>query len=163
MTTRRIFVILSLTFVVGAISLHAKARRIVSDHIRNEYVQDLESLLNYEDEDLRARIPYTVNPFFFEQPLLLKLRAPGGLKDQDLLQSVGASLINDISGAFVRGSRRYLLMKNGDLVKEGDTITRKVESFGGLETTVTVDEIGKDKFVLKLNKTAITVDLTAIQ
>ena len=163
MITSRILFFLLLTLVVGVASADAKARRIVSDKVRNDSIQKLESLLNYEDEGLQASIPYTVNPFFFEQPLLLKLRAPGGVKDQDLLQTIGNNLINEISGAFVRGSKRYLLMKNGNLIKEGDKITRRVESFGGLETVVTVDEIGRDKFILKLNKAAITIDLTAIE
>jgi hypothetical protein len=160
MTTKRILAILSTLLVIGVLSLHSKAIRIMSDQLRNDYIQDLQTLLNYEDEELRASIPYVVNPFFFEQPLLLKLRAPGGVKDMDLLKAIGDTLVAEISGAFVRGSRRSLLMKNGELIKEGDSITKKVANFGGLETTVTIESIDRDKFVLKLNESVITVDLT---
>lgn len=162
MTNRRSIILLSFAILFGVTSLHS-ATRIMSDKLRNEAIQDLKSLLNYEDEELRSRIPNTVNPFFFEQPLLLKLRAPGGVKDQDILETVGEMLIEEVSGAFVRGSKRYLLMKNGELIKEGDTITEQLESFGGMETTVTVEDIERERFVLKLNKTVLTVDLAVTE
>ena len=162
MINRRTIILVFLTLLLGVVSLNS-ATRIMSDRDRNDSIQNLKLLLHYEDEELRARIPYTINPFFFEQPLLLKLRAPGGVKDKDILDTVRQILVGDISGAFVRGSRRYLLMKNGDLIKEGDTITEQLESFGGMETTVTVESIGRETFVLRLNKTVLTVDLTAAE
>jgi hypothetical protein len=159
---KQLLKLLLLSFLIMAYS-HGLARttRILSDKSRDEAIQNLEGILSRKDTALISEFPYVVNPFFFEQPLLLKLRAPGGISDLDLLKAVGAQLLDELSGAFVRGSRRSLLMESGDLVKEGDELTRKVVAFGGVETKVTVLEIARGHFVLGLNNSRYHVDMAS--
>lgn len=137
-----------------------RASRILSDQDREAYLSDLESLLAYEDSELEQAMPYMINPFFFDQPLLLKLRAPGGVSDADLLASVAAVLVDEVSGAFVRGDRRSLLMKSGDLLREGDYISRNLPDLGGIQASVTIVSIERERFVLELNNSRLQVDLT---
>lgn len=153
------FVAFLLILTVCVSSTYSRASRIMGIKAREDIIADLERLLNFEDQEFRDSIPAVVSPFYFEQPLVLKLRAPGGLNDDDLLQSIGEAIASEVSGAFVRGSRRSLLMKNGELIKEGDSLTRIVEEFGGLETSVSIEKIERDGFVLKLNDSSRTVEL----
>jgi len=138
----------------------AKASRIMTDKVRDDYIAELESLIDYKDKDLEQAIPAVINPFFFEQPLILKLRAPGGITDQDILKSFGDVISVEVSGAFVRGSKRSLLMKSGELLKEGDKVTRALPDLGGMAANVTIGAIEREKFYIKLNNTEFTVDLS---
>lgn len=156
----RICLGLLLLVLCASSSALGRASRILSDQDRETYLSDLEALLDYEDSDLEQAIPYMINPFFFDQPLLLKLRAPGGVSDTDLLASVAAVLIDEVSGAFVRGDRRSLLMKSGDLLREGDRISRNLPDLGGIQATVTIVSIERERFVLELNQSRLEVDLT---
>ncbi len=140
-------------------SLFSQVRRILPSEVRAEYIDKARSLLNYENEELKANIPYVVNPYFFEQPLLLKINSPGGLDDRDLLQAVGTMLVGELSGAFIRGQRRSLLMNNGELLREGDEITREIPEFNNMQTTVTIALIRSDGFTLELNNTEYDVIL----
>ena len=150
------FVLLAFT----TIALNAKVNRITPQKARAQWNADLEAILNFKNEELKASFPYVINPFFFEQPLILKLKMPGGVKDVDLLDSMGGLIKGEVSGAFVRGSRRSLLMKNGELIKEMDKLTRVLTDFGNMEITVTIVEILKDGFVLELNDSTHIVDLS---
>ncbi|MEQ9825286.1 MAG: hypothetical protein ABQ298_12955 [Puniceicoccaceae bacterium] len=145
---------------VLALSVSARSSRILSDQDRESYLSDLESILQYQDSDLEQAIPYIINPFFFDQPLLLKLRAPGGVSDTDLLASVARVLVDEVSGAFVRGDRRSLLMKSGDLLREGDHITRTLPDLGGIQSSVTIVRIERERFILERNGFRHEVDLS---
>lgn len=151
-------------FVLGLLGLSpawaARSTRILSETEREAYLTDLESILEYQDTDLAQSIPYLINPFFFEQPLLLKLRAPGGVSDKDLLASIAVVLLDEVSGAFVRADRRSLLMKSGDLLREGDRISRSLPDLGGIQASVTIGSIERDRFILELNSSEYEVDLT---
>lgn len=137
-----------------------RTSRIMTDTQREDYLNTLIAIAEYEDKDLEEAIPYTINPFFFDLPLLLKLKAPGGISDEDVLISFSNVIINEISGAFVRGSKRSLLMKSGDLLREGDQLTRELPDLGNLEAKVTIGGIERDRFVLKLNNREYVVDLS---
>jgi len=152
--------LLILHLVVVCDVVDAATSKIMSDQNREDYVSGLESIINYKDSELEQVIPYIINPFFFDQPLLLKLRAPGGVSDVDVLKSFGDVIINEVSGAFVRGSKRFLLMKSGDLLKEGDKVTRALPDLGDLDGTVTIGAIQREKFALKLNNVEIMLDLS---
>ncbi len=130
------------------------------DRMREDYITSLDSIINYKDGELEQSIPYTINPFFFDQPLLLKLKAPGGISDEDVLGSFRDVIISEVSGAFVRGNKRYLLMKSGDLLKEEDRVVRKLPDLGDLEATVVIGPIQKDMFVLILNGSEFNVILS---
>ena len=156
---RRITICLFAGLICGS-SLYARTSRILTDIQRDEYLKQIESIIDYSDSDLEEAIPYIVNPFFFDLPLILKLKAPGGISDQDILQSFSSVVINEISGAFVRGSKRSLLMKSGDLLKEGDVLVRALPDLGNIEAKVTISVIQRDRFVLKLNNTEYVVDLS---
>lgn len=161
MSHNRILVLLLTWVFLGIIPVHSRAVRIISDVKRDAFIDELHLILNYKDDELKSSIPYVINPFFFEQPLLLKLRIPGGVKDQDVLKSMGELLASEITGAFIRGSKRSLLMKNGELIREGDIITRTIADFGDMETTVLIEKIERYRFVLKLNNSVRTVDLSS--
>lgn len=161
MSHNRILVLLLTWVFLGIIPVHSRAVRIISDVKRDAFIDELHLILNYKDDELKSSIPYVINPFFFEQPLLLKLRMPGGVKDQDVLKSMGELLASEITGAFIRGSKRSLLMKNGELIREGDIITRTIADFGDMETTVLIEKIERYRFVLKLNNSVRTVDLSS--
>jgi hypothetical protein len=137
----------------------ARSEMIVADKRRNSDIEDLSRIIRFEDAELRAKIPYLISPFFFKQPILLELRRPGGMTDTTILAKIGIMVGRDVSGAFVRGNTSYLIMKNGELLKEGDSITRSIPEFGNMQAQLIVGRIGHDSFILKLNRTEISVEL----
>lgn len=147
-------------FMVGSTALQARTSRIMSDAQREAYLNEIRAVTDYNDPKLEEAIPYIINPFFFDLPLLLKLKAPGGISDEDVLVSFSNVILNEISGAFVRGNKRSLLMKSGELLREGDQLTRELPDLGNIQTKVTVREIHRDRFVLKLNNSEYVVDLS---
>lgn len=147
-------------FLTGSAMLQARTSRIMTDAQREDYLNEIRTVVDYEDPKLEEAIPYIINPFFFDLPLLLKLKAPGGISDEDVLVSFSNVILNEISGAFVRGSKRSLLMKSGELLREGDQIVRKLPDLGNIEAKVTIHEIQRDRFVLKLNNSDYVVDLS---
>lgn len=150
------------TFVFISVT-DGRVTRILSAEKRSDFIQRMEAVLSYQDETLRDNFPYVLNPFYFEQPLVLKLRVPGGVSDGDVLEAAAAMMAPEVSGAFVRGSKRSLLMKSGDLVKEGDQITRTLPQLGEIEATVLVSRIYRDGFSLVLNQSSIDVKLSDYQ
>jgi len=147
-------------FLADFAVVQARTSRIMTDAQREDYLNEIRAIADYEDPKLEEAIPYIINPFFFDLPLLLKLKAPGGISDEDVLLSFSNVILNEISGAFVRGTKRSLLMKSGELLREGDQITRQLPDLGNIEAKVTVREIHRDRFVLKLNNSEYVVDLS---
>jgi hypothetical protein len=144
----------------AVVSAQTRSARIMSERERKAMIEELESILEYKDAELEQLIPYIINPFFFEQPLLLKLRAPGGISDQDILTAFSSVLLDEVSGAFVRGDRRSLLMKSGELLREGEKITRSLPALGGVQASVEIGLIERESFLLKLNSSELAVVLT---
>ena len=160
--SRAKYISILMVLLLSALSVFARTPRIMSNTDRDGYLERLESLIHYHDADLEEAIPYIVNPFFFEQPLILKIKAPGGISDVDILESFSSLLVKEISGAFVRGSKRSLLMKSGDLLKEGDEVIRSLPDLGGLEAKVVIGTIQRKQFLLELNNEEYVVDLSEI-
>jgi hypothetical protein len=133
---------------------------ILTHQSRVNTLAQIKSLLAYEDLELKEKIPFVATPFFFEQPLLLLLRAPGGVKQLDMLKSMSNVLQREISGSFVRGNRSVILLKNGVLLTEGDGITRNLPEFGGMAATATIAIIDRTGYTLEMGKTRLFVDLS---
>jgi hypothetical protein len=133
---------------------------ILNQRIRVNTLTQIEELLSFSNPELKDAIPSVSTPFFFEQPLLLVLRAPGGIKQLDMLKSMANVLQLEISGSFVRGNRSVILLKNGGLLSEGDTVTRSLPNYGGMATTATIAVIDRNGYTMEMGNSRFFVDLS---
>ncbi len=143
---------LLLVLVVSASDLTAKVERIMPLRVRRDYIARLEHYLSYKDADLVSSIGDVVNPFFFEQPLIL-----ARFSDVEKVSALGAVLQRDVSGAIVSGGRSYLQMKTGSLLREGETVVRVVPSLGNMRVEAVVSGIAQDRFTLRMNDAVVDV------
>lgn len=151
MRMRRGFWVL-LALLVSSSGLLAKVERIMPLKVRKDYIARLEHFLNYEDLELKASISEVVNPFFFEQPLIL-----ARFSDKDRISALGSLLQREVSGAIVSGGRSYLQMKSGSLLREGETVVRVVPNLGNMRVEAVISNIAQGRFSLRMNDTSVDV------
>lgn len=144
--------VLFLLILSSSSSLMAKVERIMPLKVRRDYIAKLEHYLQYEDKRIEASIDEVVNPFFFEQPLIL-----ARFSDVEKVSALGEVLQRDVSGAIVSGGRSYLQMKSGSLLREGETVVRVVPSLGNMRVEAVISGIAQDRFTLRMNDSVVDV------
>lgn len=150
--TRKKVLSVLLLVMLSASPLMAKIERIMPLRVRKDYITKMEHYMFFEDKELFDQIDDVVNPFFFEQPLIL-----ARFSDEEKVSALGGVLQREVSGAIVSGGRSYLQMKSGSLLREGDTVVRVVPSLGNMRVEAVISGIAQDRFTLGMNDAKVDV------